>query len=381
MGKNVNLNRQILIIGAGAVGLAIAAGLSNKYKNIIVIERHPFFGNETSSRNSEVIHAGIYYPPNSLKAKLCVAGNRLLYDWCRAYNVSHKRIGKYIVAVNQSELDALNNLYQNAIINGVDGIFKLNKSEISEAEPNIKAAAALFSPSTGIVNSHELMYSFEMVAKKNGADFAYNHTVIGIKRINEGYEISVNDTNRNTSKIICDVVINSAGLDSDTIAALAGINVVNSNYQLTYCKGHYFRLKPSKSTETAYVKRLIYPVPPADMSYLGIHLTLELNGEIKLGPDVEWLSGRQKDYSFPTNLKDKFFESANKFLKGISTDNLFPDQTGIRPRLTTQNGGFRDFIIKEETEKELPGFINLIGIESPGLTSCLEIAKLVESYI
>ncbi|MDQ1265917.1 MAG: hypothetical protein QG635_1069 [Bacteroidota bacterium] len=367
-----------VIIGGGVVGLACAARLSERNLRLLLLERHPSFGRETSSRNSEVIHAGIYYPKDSLKAKLCVPGNRSLYKWCEQKNIPHKRIGKYIVAVNHSEKEELENIFQRAKNNGVENIIHASLNRIKSDEPNVKAVAGLWSPDTGIVDSHSLMASFAENARLNGCDFAWKHKVSGINPIGNGYELDILDPENSPCKITTQYIINSAGLDSDLIAEMAGIDIDLAGYRIHFCRGHYFRIVPSKK---GLVKHLIYPAPNKKLSYLGIHLTLELSGELKLGPDVEYLPERIQDYRVPENLREQFYIAVSTYLTGLDIDDIYPDQSGIRPKLQTEGGDFRDFIIKEESEKGLPCFINLIGIESPGLTSCLEIARIVNDYL
>ncbi len=368
----------IVIIGGGVIGLSIAAEISNGNYNILLIERHTSFGNETSSRNSEVIHAGIYYPTNSLKAKLCVQGNKSIYDWCEKFNVPHKRIGKYIIAVNKEEAEELENIYQRAKNNGVENIRHASVSELKKEEPNVKVYSALFSPDTGIIDSHSLMQSFELKALEKDCNFAWKHTVVGINRNAKGYDIKILAPDGEMLTITTNVLINAAGLDSDLIAEMAGIDIDGHRYRLHYCRGHYFRIKSIKKN---LVNHLIYPVPQKNVSGLGIHVTVELNGELKLGPDTQYLDERIQDYSVPEELQDKFFRAASSYLSGLDYNDIYPDQSGIRPKLQGKGDSFRDFVISEESDKDLPGLINLIGIESPGLTCCLEIAKMVKDMI
>lgn len=368
----------IVIIGAGVIGLACAAELSDKKKNVLVVERHNSFGKETSSRNSEVIHAGIYYPTDSLKAKLCVAGNKSLYQWCEKYNVPHRRIGKYIIAVNEEEAEELENIYLRAKNNGVERIRPASLNELLSEEPNVKAYSALFSPDSGILDSHSLMQSLEFKALENDCNFAWKHTVSGITKLNEGFELEIIAADGENIIITAKYIINAAGLDSDLIASIAGIDIDKHKYRLNYCRGHYFRIKSAKKS---LVSHLIYPVPQKNVSGLGIHVTVELNGELKLGPDTHYLEKREQNYSVPEELQEKFYQAATSYLSGLDYNDIYPDQSGIRPKLQGKGEPFRDFVISEESEKGLPGLINLIGIESPGLTCCLEIAKMVSKLI
>ena len=372
------MDYEVVIIGAGVVGLAIAAELSNSRQNILVIERHPSFGRETSSRNSEVIHSGIYYPENSLKTLLCVEGNRLLYEWCGKYNVPHNRLGKYIAAVDDEDIENLHNLYEQGKRNGVTDLQLIPSQALNKVEPNIKAQEAIFSANTGIIDSHSLMQSFENYAVNNSVDIIYNHTVEQIEKIADGYNLSIKSMDDDLFNIATSIVINSAGLESDKISASAGIDIRQNHYQLHYCRGHYFRVAPSKSN---LVKHLIYPAPAKNWIGLGIHITPDLAGMLKLGPDTMYLHENKQDYSIPEELKGKFYESVRRFLPQLELQDLTPDQAGIRPKLQGPNDGFRDFIIKNERELGLTNFIDLIGIDSPGLTSCIAIAKYVREII
>ncbi len=368
----------LVIIGGGCVGLACAMISAQNGLDSLLIERHKSYGFETSSRNSEVIHSGIYYPEYTLKAKLCVEANKNLYQWCRKYNIPHQRIGKYIIATEESELGKLSELYQQAQKNGVDNVEFVDKKRIIKEEPNIKAISALWSPDTGIIDSHALMNSYYQLAKDNGAMFAFNHEVLGIEFRKGMYSLSVKDTDNNYFIVETKFVINSAGLDSDIIASLAGINIDEAGYRLNYCKGSYFRLTTAKSH---LVSHLIYPLPPVNMTSLGIHITLDLMGGIKFGPDIEYLADRKKDYSVDVLSKDKFYRAISRYLNHIQPGDLSPDQAGIRAKLQSIEGEYRDFVIEEESKRNLSGFINLIGIDSPGLTCSMEIAKLAVNYI
>lgn len=361
----------VVVIGGGVVGLACSYFLSQKY-SVLLIERHPSFGWETSSRNSEVIHSGIYYPPDSLKAKLCVEGNVSLYKWCESNNVPFKKTGKIIVATEDNEIPFLEHLLTNAKINGVGEVELLDKEDIQKLEKNVVGLAGLFVRATGIVDSHRLMESLFVASQTNGCTFAFKHKVIGIDKNDDGYTIYV-EAEGETFTITTKSVVNSAGLESDTIASMVGLDIDKLGYRLVWAKGHYFRVRASKRN---LVSRLIYPVPPKNSTFLGIHLTIELDGGLKLGPDLVYLDKKVQDYSIPEELKEKFFISVTKYLRGLELEDLSPDQAGIRPKLKNFEN-YPDFIINEETQNGFPRFINLIGIESPGLTSCLEIGKRV----
>jgi len=367
----------IVIIGAGVIGLAIAAELSKKCKGIVLLERQNSFGQETSSRNSEVIHAGVYYPKDTLKAKMCVEGRALLYEMCRKNNIPFKKIGKLIVASEKDEIPALEELFQRGKNNGVDDLQLIDTNELRKMEPNVAGVAALYSPSTGIIDSHRLMQYFLDTAQSSGATVSYGSEVIDIKKCVYGYAVTVKNDNE-TLLLNVKVIINSAGLDSDRIAEMAGIDVDRVKYRLHYCKGQYFRANGSKSH---LIKRLIYPVPRPKSAGLGVHATLDLSGSLRLGPDEKYLNNRTKDYFVDDSQKDNFFRAASRLLPFVNKADLCADAAGIRPKLQGEGEDFRDFVIREETEKGLAGFIDLIGIESPGLTASPAIAKFVREML
>lgn len=364
----------ITIIGAGVIGLSVARELSKKEKNIFVIERHDSFGQETSSRNSEVIHAGINYPKDSLKTKMCVEGNRLLYDFCGKNEVPYKKIGKLIVSLNEEETRDLHSLVKHGLDVGITDLRFLTKKEITGIEPNISAEAAVFSPSTGVIDTHSFMKTLSFQIKENGGSIAYNTELTGIEKNKEGFVLEVEDTKGDKFKFLSRTVINCAGLSSDKVSEMAGVN--KSEYKLKYCKGDYFRVSASKSK---LLNCLVYPVPKKERAGLGIHATLDMSGSLRLGPDDEYVKEIKYDIN-PSKAK-VFYESVKKFLPFIDLNDLSPDTSGIRPKLQGPGEVFRDFIINDETKNGLPGFINLIGIESPGLTASLSIAKMVSNLI
>jgi L-2-hydroxyglutarate oxidase LhgO len=367
----------ITIIGAGVVGLAIASELSKTYKNIIVLERLNSFGQETSSRNSEVIHGGMYYTADSLKARLCVEGRHLLYEYCQKNNIPHKKTGKLIVATEKEEVADLESLLKLGQSNGVENLCMFSQKELRKMEPNISGIAALYSPETGILDTHRLMQSFYDTAKANGAILVFDAEVVGIAKTDHAYNIAVKNR-QETISLESKIVINSAGLDADRIAEMAGMDIDGLNYRLHYCKGEYFRINPEKSR---LINRLVYPVPKPKSSGLGIHATLDLAGSMRLGPDDAYMHNREKDYSVNSAKRDVFCASARRFLPFINEGDLMPDTSGIRPKLQAEGEQFRDFIIKEETEIGFEGFLNLIGIESPGLTSALAISRFISGSV
>ncbi|MFC2066750.1 NAD(P)/FAD-dependent oxidoreductase [Chloroflexota bacterium] len=363
----------ITIIGAGVIGLAIAAQVSNKSKQVYVLENNKTFGQETSSRNSQVIHAGLYYPQGTLKAKTCVEGNALLYQLCREHNIGHKRLGKLVVAVDDNETEELEALLEKGEKNGLKGLKILDRQATKKLEPNVRAVAALLVPSTGIVDAHALMRYFVGKAIDNGTKMVYKTKVVGIEKRKSGFRVSVEDQSGGSS-FMTRLLINCAGLNSDKIAHLAGIDISKEGYNLHYCKGEYFKLTGGKSK---LVKRLIYPVPKARGAGLGIHTAPTLNGTMLIGPNARYTD--TIDYSVDEGQRAVFYDSIVGFLPFVNCDDLEPEMTGIRPKLQGPRDDFRDFIIRDERDKGLPGFINLVGIESPGLTASPAIARYVKA--
>jgi len=367
---------EITIIGAGVIGLAIAEKISEEHNNVFLIEKHPSFGQETSSRNSEVIHAGIYYPEDSLKARLCVEGKRLLYDYCKKYDVPHNNCGKLIVATSKEEIAVIEGIRQTAMKNGVDDLMVLEREQIAEMEPNIFALKALFSPSTGIVDSHSLMKQYETNTINNGGQVVYGSEVTGIKQIKHGYEITLLDADKKDYSFTSGIVINSAGLTSDKVSEMVGID--DDNLKILFCKGEYFRVNPSKNR---LIKRLIYPVPHHNLEGTGIHVTIDMGGGVKLGPDVKYLDSNVYDYKLTASKQETFYKSAKKFLPFLEYDDIVPEMAGIRPKLQRPGEMLRDYYILEESGRGYPGFINLIGMESPALTSSIAIANYVYNLV
>ncbi len=364
----------IIIIGAGIVGLAIATALSQKGRSIILIEKENSFGQDASSRNSEIIHSGIYYKRNSLKAKLCVEGRELLYQFCREQNIPHRQCGKLIVATDDKETLELEKLFANGKLNGLKELSMLGPEEIKKIEPAIAAIAAIYSPLTGIVDTHQLMKRLQNIAKNRGVIFAYGCEVIGIKRDNDLYSIKIADSDGEELKLLTKTLINSAGLYSDKIAQMVGIDIVKSNYRLHYSKGEYFRVSNIKP---GTLNHLIYPTPKE--TSLGIHTVMDLGGGLKLGPNAYYTD--KIDYEIDSSKKELFYKSAKRFLPFLELEDLSPDMAGLRAKLQAPGEKERDFVISHEDKKGLPGLINLIGIESPGLTASLAIAKHVESMV
>jgi L-2-hydroxyglutarate oxidase LhgO len=364
----------VTIIGGGVVGLAIAAEISATHSPLFLLERREKYGQETSSRNSEVIHAGLYYPHNSLRARLCVEGRELLYGLCEQHSIPCKRITKVITATKQDEVPALEQLYQHGLRNGVP-LQLLNERQVHALEPHIASVAGILSPSTGIISAHGLMDYFCHRAEEHGAQIQTHCEAVGIEKRNGDFRITIKERS-GVSSFTSERVINAAGLECDTISKLAGIDIDACGYRLHYYKGSYFALPSSYKN---YISRLVYPVPPKDT--LGVHALLDLGGRIKFGPDLEYLADRTLDYKVDENKRHAFAASVRRILPMVKDEDLTPDMSGIRPRLPLENGQIHDFIIREETDKGLLGFINLMGIESPGLTASPAIAKYVRQLL
>ena len=359
----------IAVIGAGAVGLAVAARLAPRHPDLVLLERPPRHGQETSSRNSEVIHAGIYYPPGSLKARLCVEGNRRLYELCAARGVGHRRCGKIVAAAVPEEVEALETLRARGAANGV-ALQPLSAAEVTALEPNVRGAGGLLSPTSGIVSAHGLMDVLLHAVLEAGAVFQPRSELVGIERQGGEYRLAVRGGD-GTESFTAERVVNAAGLDADAVAAMAGIDVDGAGLRQHWCKGSYFSVAPAKA---GLVRRLVYPVP--GYVSLGVHAVLGLDGRLRFGPDAEYVP-RGTDYRVDEGKVQAFAAAARRLVPAIEEGDLAPDISGIRPKLQGPGQGFRDFVIAEESGRGLPGLVNLIGMDSPGLTSALAVADHV----
>jgi L-2-hydroxyglutarate oxidase LhgO len=360
----------LTIVGGGVVGLALAARLAPEHPDLIVLERRDRHGTETSSRNSEVIHAGMYYPTGSLKARLCLEGNRCLYSLCERHGIPHRRIGKLIVATAEEQVRELEALLARGRANGVE-LQMITAAEARALEPHVPAVAALFSPSTGIISAHGLMDHYLHAALSAGAVFQPRSELVGLERRSGDYRLTVRGPD-GLESFTSGLVVNAAGLECDTVAALAGIDVAAAGYRLHWCKGSYFSVTGVK---TRLVSRLVYPVP-THVS-LGVHALLDLNGRLKFGPDAEYLEERVADYRVDEAKRAAFGAAVRRLLPAATDEDLLPDMSGIRPKLQAAGDPVKDFVICEESARGLPGLVNLIGIESPGLTAAPAIAEHV----
>jgi L-2-hydroxyglutarate oxidase LhgO len=364
----------VLIVGAGVVGLAIASELARRDRDLFIVEREERYGMEASSRNSEVIHAGIYYPKGSLKAELCVKGNRMLYAICRENRIPHKRLGKLIVATNEEEMKTIMDLYRQGRENGAEGLEVIDEEGVRRFEPEVRAIGAIYSPSTGILDAHALMDHFYRKARRNsGVDpLILGTEVVDVEQRGDGYRVEMLGAGERAS-VETRVLINSAGLHADRVAEMVGIDVEREGYRIHPCKGDYFSLSGRPP-----VKMLIYPEPPKGGAGLGIHATPDLTGRIKFGPNAYYV--KELNYKVESD-PEEFWRDITKYLPSIRKEDLHPDMAGIRAKLQGPGQPFRDFVIRHEEDKGLPGFINLIGIESPGLTASPAIAEMVKGMV
>ena len=361
---------EVTIIGAGIVGLALAARLAPKLKTeLLLVEQQEGFGRETSSRNSEVVHAGIYYPENSLKARLCVSGCRRIYQLCRENDIAHQRIGKLIVATSSAEETFLDELRQRGCKNGVSGLKLLSAAESKTLEPQVKAQAALFSPDSGIVDSHNLMRLFQNQAKTAGTTIAFHTGITAIRPLHPGFRLECTGPDQDNFSFSSKIVINCAGLNAARLSRSAGILTPT----IHYAKGSYFSY-----SGPAPLSHLVYPAPPSGGHGLGIHATIDLGGRLRFGPDLEYCE--TPDYTVNADRRSHFADAIRRYLPSLDENRLVPDMAGIRPRLQGPDDPFSDFIIREETPKT-PGFINLLGIESPGLTAAPAIADEIAAML
>ena len=358
-----------VVLGAGVVGLAVGRALALAGRSVVVLEQHQDFGMETSGRNSEVIHAGIYYPEGSLKARLCVEGKKQLYQYCKERRIAHRQTGKLIVAVTPEEEVELQGYINSAWANGVDDLSIMSAAQVVAQEPAVNAVAGLFSPSTGIVDSHKLMFSYLADIEKQGGIVVYNSPVLGGRPTVNGMELDIGGAQPFTCE--CNTVVNAAGLTAPQMAARLEVDkrlLPNARY----ARGHYYSLI-GKSP----FNHLVYPV--ANNGWLGVHVTLDIGGQARFGPDVQWID--DIDYRFDNSHRSEFVQAIRRYYPGLDETRLQPGYTGIRPKIVDPGEAAADFIIQTENEQGINGLVNLMGIESPGLTSSMAIADEVVARI
>lgn len=370
------------IIGGGIVGCAVAAELAGRGLTTVLLEMEDGLGRGTTSRNSEVAHGGMYYPTGSRKARFCVEGRRLLKAFCARSGVGYRECGKLIVATTPDEVPELERLLALGTANGVEDLALIDGEALRRLEPEVRACAALHSPRTGIVDAEGAARAWARLAGEHGGQVMTAARVSGLHPEDGGWRVDISATGHgrregwsHTSR----VVVNAAGLYADRIAALAGIDAEARGWRLHLVKGNYFSVA---TAHNGRVGRLVYPAPPHDHTSLGVHVCLDLGGQMKLGPDVEHLAADPRDAGFDWRVdparREVFWEGAHRFLPWLAIDDLEPGMSGLRPKLVPT--GFADFVVQRE-DGDLSGLVNLVGIESPGLTGAaalaLEVSRLL----
>jgi L-2-hydroxyglutarate oxidase LhgO len=355
-----------VVVGAGVIGLAIARALARAGREVLVLERAHAIGTETSSRNSEVIHAGIYYPAQIAKARWCVAGKAMLYRFCAEYGVPHRRCGKLIVATDAAQLPQLEKLRQQAAANGVTDLEFLDPGQVRALEPEVRCAGALLSPSSGIIDSHAYMLALQGDAERHGATIAFATPVLG--GAVRGDRIELHTGGEAPFALRARTVVNSAGLGAQALArAIAGLPAATIP-PLYLAKGNYYVLTGSNP-----FARLVYPLP--EPGGLGVHVTIDLGGQARFGPDVEWIEAI--DYTVDPRRADGFYAAVRRYWPGLADGALAPGYAGIRPKIEKPGGSSTDFLVQGPREHGVAGLVNLYGIESPGLTASLALAEHV----
>ena len=360
-----------IVVGAGAVGLAVARALAMAGHEVMLLEQHALIGSETSSRNSEVIHAGIYYPPGSLRATLCVRGKELLYAFCAANNVPHARCGKLLVATQESQVPKLAAIRQTAERNGVHDLEPLGGNAAKALEPELACVAALLSPSTGIIDSHGYMLALEGNIETHGGSVVLRCPVERVERMPDAVFRLVTGGD-NPGAITCSNLVLSAGLHASKLAGTLRYGTGYQPPETYYAKGQYYALSGRSPFQ-----RHIYPLP--DGAWLGLHATVDIGGRCKFGPDIEWIPGL--DYSFVPEKLEKFLEFIRSYYPGLEVERLHADYTGIRPKLYREGEAVSDFAIHGADQHGQKGLVTLYGIESPGLTASLAIGEVVAGML
>ncbi len=356
-----------VVIGAGVVGLAVARVLALAGREVIVLDAAEAIGTETSSRHSEVIHAGIYYPTGSLKARYCVEGKHKLYDYLESHGIPFRQLGKLIVATSEDQIPALEGIQQKAAANGVDDLRFLGDNEIKAMEPELSCVTALWSPSTGILDSHSYMLALQGDAEEHGAMLAFHAPVTSGEIRDDGILLRVGG--EEPMELLASTVVNAGGLHAQPVAAsIEGFPKAHVPAH-HYCKGNYYTLSGCR----APFSTLIYPAP--EEAGLGIHLTVDLGGQARFGPDVEWID--EIDYDVDPARADSFYAAVRKYWPGLPDGALQPGYAGIRPKIQAKGEPAHDFVVQGPGVHGVEGMVNLFGIESPGVTSSLAIADAV----
>lgn len=356
-----------VVVGAGVVGLAIARAFAIRGDEVVVLEAESSYGHHASSRNSEVVHAGLYYPPGSLKARLCNAGRPLLLEYCRARDIGHRVLGKLIVATNEAQRDTLHAIEANAIESGGAPVHTIDATQVARREPSLRTCGALWSPQTAIVDSHAFMHSLSKDAQDHGAAFAWQRSATRIETISSGFRVHTKHESITTRRLI-----NTAGHGARALALTLGQPHRASVPPCYFAKGSYARLRgPSPCTT------LVYPVP--EDASLGVHLTVDLDGNARFGPDQQWID--DFDYTPDPSRVDAFYEAIRRYWPALPDDALHIDYAGIRVKVQAPGTPAQDFVVRGPLEHGIEGLVELFGIESPGLTSSLALADLVLSHL
>jgi L-2-hydroxyglutarate oxidase LhgO len=368
------MDTEVVVIGAGVVGLATAAALARRGRSVVVLEERSGVGQETSSRNSQVIHAGLYYPPGSLKALTCVEGRERLYRRCQKHGIPHRRTGKLVVATSGEELEELEGLLARGLENGAGALEILAAGETRRREPRVRAMGALWSPESGIVDAPALVASYQAEAESLGAQVALRTRAVALAQEGAGWQVQTADAEGERFALRARRVVNAGGLRADRIASLAGLDVDRLGWRVHPAKGDYFAVAPALGRLT---RHLVYPVPAP--GGLGIHVTFDLGNRYRLGPDVEYVD--RPRYDVDGAKAGCFARAVARYLPEIREELLTPDFAGVRPKLQKPRGPFRDFVVEEASRLGAPGLVNLIGIESPGLTAAGAIAEQVAELV
>jgi L-2-hydroxyglutarate oxidase LhgO len=359
---------QVLVVGAGVVGLGIARAVARAGHEVIVAEAETAIGTITSSRHSEVIHAGLYYPTNSLRARHCPRSRRMLYEYCATRGIPHRKTGKLVVATNDTELKKLDEIYKQAQVNGCENLALIDAAAVKKLEPEVFCVGAMNSPETGVIDSHSYMLALRGEVEDHGGAIALNTRIDRLVNVLAGWEVHFGAG----ETIVVDAVINAAGLGAQKLARATEGYPQERVPKLALAKGNYFAY-----AGRPVFKRLVYPTPVP--GGLGTHVVLDLAGRMRFGPDVEWIE--RENYDVDPRRADVFYASIRKYWPGLPDNSLVPDYAGIRPKISGPGEPALDFIIDAPKDHGVPRLVMLFGIESPGLTASLSIGEEVASYL
>ncbi|MCH2187106.1 NAD(P)/FAD-dependent oxidoreductase [Myxococcota bacterium] len=365
----------VAVVGAGVVGLAAASAIARTGRSVVIVEREAGVGRGITARNSEVVHAGLYYPPSSLKARLCVEGRVALYAWCEERRVAYRKLGKLVVATDESEVEPLTILLERGRQNGAGDLAWLDAGEVSRLEPLVRSVAAIHSPETGIVDGQALCLSLLADSESHGAIFLPRHEVLSLSRGGPDWILKARLDGGEIQSVRSGSVVLAAGLLNEGLASEAGLDPDQHQFRQFVCKGDYFSLIPSAPLA---LQRLVYPLPSG--AGLGIHATLDLSGAVRFGPDAEYVEAID-DWGVCAEKADRFGRAIRRYIPSFQADWIRPDYAGLRPKLAGPGEPFRDFLIDEPCSDRCPGLILCAGIESPGLTAALAIGRHVAGLL